>query len=121
MSARVLAGDIGGTNARFAIVEVDGSDARIVHEARYPSRSAPGLSPLVIRYLAGAGERPEVACLGIACPVINGDCEATNRIEIQATGRLVGNIRAPKIVIAEGAMFRGNSDMSGRRDERRTG
>lgn len=48
-----------------------------------------------------------------------GDCEATGRVEIQATGRLVGNIRAPKVVIAEGAVFRGNSDMSGRRDERK--
>lgn len=47
-----------------------------------------------------------------------GDCEATTRVEIQATGRLMGNIRAPKVVIAEGAVFRGNSDMSGRRDER---
>ena len=48
-----------------------------------------------------------------------GDCEATGRVEIQATGRLMGNIRAPKVVIAEGAVFRGNSDMSGRRDERK--
>src|SRR6187402_1810145 len=37
---------------------------------------------------------------------IVGDCQATSRVEIQATGRLTGNIRAPKIVIAEGAMFR---------------
>jgi cytoskeletal protein CcmA (bactofilin family) len=42
-----------------------------------------------------------------------GDCKASVRVEIHATGRLTGNIRAPKIVIAEGAMFRGNSDMSG--------
>jgi cytoskeletal protein CcmA (bactofilin family) len=49
-----------------------------------------------------------------------GDCQATGRVEIQATGRLTGNIRAPKIVIAEGAMFRGNSDMStGRKEERK--
>jgi cytoskeletal protein CcmA (bactofilin family) len=41
-----------------------------------------------------------------------GDCGATNRVELQATGRLTGNIRAPKIVIAEGAVFKGNSDMS---------
>jgi cytoskeletal protein CcmA (bactofilin family) len=48
-----------------------------------------------------------------------GDCEAMTRVEIQSTGRLTGNIRAPKIVIAEGAMFRGNSDMSTRsKDER---
>ena len=48
-----------------------------------------------------------------------GDCEAMTRVEIQSTGKVTGNIRAPKIVIAEGAMFRGNSDMSGRKDERK--
>jgi cytoskeletal protein CcmA (bactofilin family) len=48
-----------------------------------------------------------------------GDCEASGRVEIQASGRLTGNIRAPRIVIAEGAIFRGNSDMSGRKDDRK--
>ena len=46
-----------------------------------------------------------------------GDCTATGRVEIQASGRLMGNIRAPKIVIAEGAVFRGNSDMSPHREK----
>jgi hypothetical protein len=32
---------------------------------------------------------------------------------------VTGNIRAPKIIIAEGAMFKGTSDMSPRRDERK--
>jgi cytoskeletal protein CcmA (bactofilin family) len=50
---------------------------------------------------------------------IVGDCEASGRVELQSTGKLTGNIRAPKIVIAEGAMFRGNSDMSSKRDERK--
>jgi cytoskeletal protein CcmA (bactofilin family) len=50
-----------------------------------------------------------------------GDCQASVRVEIQATGRLTGNIRAPKIVIAEGAMFRGNSDMSARNDKKVAG
>jgi cytoskeletal protein CcmA (bactofilin family) len=47
-----------------------------------------------------------------------GDCTAAVRVDIQSTGRLTGNIRAPKIVIAEGAVFRGNSDMSPRQDAR---
>ena len=46
-----------------------------------------------------------------------GDCAATGRVEIQATGRLSGNIKAPRIVIAEGAVFRGTSDMSAGRAE----
>ena len=45
-----------------------------------------------------------------------GDCHATERVEIEAAGRLTGNIRAPRVVIVEGATFRGNSDMSPRRD-----
>jgi cytoskeletal protein CcmA (bactofilin family) len=45
-----------------------------------------------------------------------GDCQATERVEIEAAGRLTGNIRAPRVVIVEGATFRGNSDMSPRRD-----
>jgi cytoskeletal protein CcmA (bactofilin family) len=49
---------------------------------------------------------------------IVGDCQAAVRVELQASGKLTGNIKAPKIVIAEGAMFRGNSDMSGRQERR---
>ena len=45
-----------------------------------------------------------------------GDCHATERVEIEAAGRLNGNIRAPRVVIVEGATFRGNSDMAPRRD-----
>jgi cytoskeletal protein CcmA (bactofilin family) len=48
-----------------------------------------------------------------------GDCTASQRVEIQASGRLTGNIRAPKIVIAEGALFKGNSDMTGRKEDRK--
>jgi len=50
-----------------------------------------------------------------------GDCTAAVRVDIQSTGRLTGNIRAPKIVIAEGAVFRGNSDMSPRQGDGRPG
>ena len=43
-----------------------------------------------------------------------GDCQATQRVQIEATGRMTGNIRAPRVVIVEGASFRGNSDMTPR-------
>jgi cytoskeletal protein CcmA (bactofilin family) len=56
----------------------------------------------------------EAASVVVSGEVI-GDCSATNRVEIQASGKLTGNIRAPKIVISEGAMFKGNSDMSPRK------
>jgi len=79
MTRQVLAGDIGGTNARLAIVTVGGpGKVEIVYEARYRSSTAPGLAPLVARFLETSGARPDVACFGIACPVIDGDCEAPN-------------------------------------------
>jgi glucokinase len=79
MKHRVLVGDIGGTNARFAQVEVRGETrTRIVHQVKYPSEEASGLAPLVLRYLDEAPSRPEVACFGIACPVEDGVCEGTN-------------------------------------------
>jgi len=100
VSHRVLAGDIGGTNARFAIVEVRGPvEARIVHEARYPSAEAPGLAPLVIRYLHEAPSRPEVACFGIACPIVEGDCEATNLPWKVSARTLAGEIGIPRTTI----------------------
>jgi cytoskeletal protein CcmA (bactofilin family) len=45
-----------------------------------------------------------------------GDCTATQRVQIEASGRMTGNIRAPRVVIVEGATFRGNSDMSSPRE-----
>jgi cytoskeletal protein CcmA (bactofilin family) len=45
-----------------------------------------------------------------------GDCQASERVEIEAAGRLNGNIRAPRVVIVEGATFRGSSDMAPRKD-----
>ncbi len=94
MTRHVLAGDIGGTNARLAVVSVHGpAEAQIVHEARYPSASVPGLAPLVIRYLEESGARPDVACFGIACPVIEGDCEAPNlpwKVNGHALAREIG-------------------------------
>jgi cytoskeletal protein CcmA (bactofilin family) len=43
-----------------------------------------------------------------------GDCQAAQRVELEASGRLTGNIRAPRVIIVEGATFKGNSDMSPR-------
>jgi len=60
----------------------------------------------------------EAQCVVVSGDVV-GDCIASGRVEIQATGRLMGNIRAPRIVIVEGAVFKGMSDMSGRHDERK--
>jgi cytoskeletal protein CcmA (bactofilin family) len=42
---------------------------------------------------------------------LNGDVSADDRVELVASASVDGNIRAPKIIVAEGARFRGNVDM----------
>ena len=74
----VLAGDVGGTNARLAIVEANGDRIRILKQKKYPSRDYPGLGPIVVGFCEGAGSHPEQACFGIACPVVGDDCSAPN-------------------------------------------
>ena len=42
---------------------------------------------------------------------LNGDVSADERVELVAGSTVDGNIKAPKIIVAEGARFRGNVDM----------
>ena len=46
---------------------------------------------------------------------INGDITADDRVELVASATVDGNIKAPKIIVAEGARFRGNVDMGSAR------
>jgi len=42
---------------------------------------------------------------------LTGDVSADERVELVASATVDGNIKAPKIVVADGARFRGNVDM----------
>ena len=44
---------------------------------------------------------------------VTGDCHATDRLEIKASGKLTGSIHAGRIAIADGAEFKGTSQMTG--------
>ncbi len=42
---------------------------------------------------------------------VTGNINASARVELRADCRVVGDIRAPRILIADGASFKGNVDM----------
>jgi cytoskeletal protein CcmA (bactofilin family) len=42
---------------------------------------------------------------------MNGNTQASNKVEITADARVIGDIKAPRIVMEEGAKFRGTVDM----------
>jgi cytoskeletal protein CcmA (bactofilin family) len=44
---------------------------------------------------------------------VQGNIAATSAVELKAGARLVGDVRAPRILIADGASFKGNINMQG--------
>jgi len=42
---------------------------------------------------------------------VTGDVHASERVELRSDCRVVGDIRAPRVLIADGASFKGNVDM----------
>jgi cytoskeletal protein CcmA (bactofilin family) len=44
---------------------------------------------------------------------VQGNVRGTEKVEILATGRLEGDLAAPRVMLAEGAFFRGQVEMTG--------
>jgi glucokinase len=74
----ILAGDIGGTNTRLALVEATDDELKIVFEKTFPSRERTSLEATIAELLSLHSCEVTSASIGIAGPVRNGRCEATN-------------------------------------------
>ena len=74
----VLAGDIGGTNARLAVFAVDGTTLSRVREHVYPSGQYDSLATIVTEFRRGDPAQVGAACFAVAGPVVGGDIKASN-------------------------------------------
>lgn len=95
----ILAGDIGGTNARLAYFQPQNGHLRLVSERVFPSREHNELGEIVNRFLDDSGTRPEVACFGIAGPVRNGRVETSNLPWVIEQARLAKQIHTPATLL----------------------
>jgi glucokinase len=88
----ILAGDIGGTNARLALYQQDNNndDSQFVavHEKVFASKEFRGLDEIVLKFVSETGVRPSVASFGIAGPVRNGRVETSNLPWVIESSRL---------------------------------
>jgi glucokinase len=74
---RVVAGDIGGTKTRLAIIDVVGAQVNVERENSYPSRDFATFDALLANFLTGV-QAPSHAAFGIAGPVLDGAVRTTN-------------------------------------------
>jgi cytoskeletal protein CcmA (bactofilin family) len=65
-----------------------------------------------LRIAPGARIEASVHAMNVTVEgTVTGDISAERKIELLSTARVDGNIKAPKIVVSEGARFRGSVDM----------
>jgi glucokinase len=114
----ILAGDIGGTNARLAYFQSQNGHLHLVSERVFPSREHNEFGEIVGKFLHDSGARPEAACFGIAGPVRNGRVETSNLPWIIEQARLADQFHLPATLlindleaIAWGITALGNADL----------
>jgi glucokinase len=95
----ILAGDIGGTNARLAYFQPQNGSLRLISERVFPSREYTELGEIVSSFLHESDTRPEVACFGIAGPVRNGRVETSNLPWVIDQSRLAKQIQLPATLL----------------------
>jgi glucokinase len=94
----LLAGDVGGTKTALALFDATERGLVLIRDVTLPSREVPSLETAIQQFLGGGPRgRIEAACLGVAGPVIDGRCVATNLPWIIDEGELAAAIPAPRV------------------------
>jgi len=79
MSKLALIGDIGGTNARFALTDLTAGSPRILHEQTFTDAGFRSLGDAARHYLESTNARPVRGALAVASPIEGDDITLTNR------------------------------------------
>lgn len=80
----ILAGDVGGTKTVLSLYQIEhGTSGNVsltaIHKATFASADYPEFEQLITTFMADAPAiQPAAACLGIAGPIANQRCNATN-------------------------------------------
>ena len=95
----ILAGDIGGTNARLAFFQAQDGHLTVTAEGIFPSREHRGLDEIVTKFVETSGTHPDLACFGVAGPVRNGRVETSNLPWTVDASRLAGELHLPSAML----------------------
>ncbi len=92
----ILAGDIGGTHTRLALFEGT-KELKVAAQEIFSSREHADLLPIVQKFLGMHPASIAHACFGIAGPVRNGKCQATNLPWIVDSGNLSRSLQLKSV------------------------
>jgi glucokinase len=95
----ILAGDIGGTNARLAYFQSQNGHLSVAAEGVFPSREHSGLDEIVAKFVGSQATRPEMACFGVAGPVRDGRVETSNLPWTVEAARLANELELPATLL----------------------
>lgn len=90
----ILAGDIGGTSTRLAFFE---KGKLVGKERKFPSSQYNSLEEIIQEFLHSEKVSVDKACFGIAGPVRNGICKATNLPWIVDAGKVARTARIQSV------------------------
>ncbi len=90
----ILAGDIGGTHARFAIFQETG-ELLIEKEEKYASKNYKSLEEIIHLFLQKHNVNVQIAAFGVAGAVREGRCQATNLPWIVDAKKLKDELKIP--------------------------
>ncbi|UCC71437.1 MAG: glucokinase [Gemmatimonadota bacterium] len=96
---KVLAGDIGGTNARLAVYDVELTRYKMLVADTFPSREYPSLDEIVAGFMKGHGIDCQRACFGVPGPVKDGAAQTTNLPWLVETSKLAGAAQVEVIAV----------------------
>lgn len=74
----ILAGDIGGTKINLALFDYNNGQLTLKRDSGFKSENFPGLEAVLDEFFSGEIPAVDRACFGIAGPVENRQCRATN-------------------------------------------
>jgi len=74
----LIAGDIGGTNTRLALVSPESGPRKFIAEQEFRSAEFQGLQPIMQAFLNKTGAHADCACFDVAGPVVGGRAHLTN-------------------------------------------
>lgn len=96
---KILAGDIGGTNARLAVYDIELTSYETLAAETLPSREYGSLEEIVAAFMKGHPIECQRACFGVPGPVKDGRVQTTNLPWLVESSRLAAAARVEALAL----------------------